>query len=160
VEIGFRNVGTDNRKLSSTKLLIQAGHFFKCTPSFFSMQLKIHTFIPFQICACSESIYSQCQFVGIHMSRQWEPRVIMWLLLVLWANGTLSAVSEAGLGFSFHSFTFSERMWESACAQRKNKVIKHQLFALTRKHYCLEADKCQAKASILRLIHICTRWFC
>jgi len=38
--------------------------------------------------------------------------------------------------------------------REKNKVIKHQLFALTRKHYCLEADKCQAKASILRLIHI------
>lgn len=98
------NVGTDKRKLSSAKLLIQAGRFFKCTPSFFCMQLKIHPFIPFQIWACSQSIYSQCQFVGIHMSRRWEPRVVMWLVLVLWANGTLCAGSEAGLGFTFHSF--------------------------------------------------------
>lgn len=36
----WENVGTDKRKLSSAKLIIQSG--FKCTPSFFCTQLKIH----------------------------------------------------------------------------------------------------------------------
>ncbi len=89
-----------SKKLKSAKLLIQPGCFFKRTPSFFCVQLKIHIFSPRPkshsrfVVALSLSILSASLCASMcHVGGY--PK---------WPVSVMCAGSEVELGLALHKF--------------------------------------------------------
>lgn len=128
------NVGTDKRKLSSAKLLIQAGRILyaaKNTPFHPIPDLGLLSVYLFSVPICGHpyvtSVGTQSRYVvSVGLVGKWHSMCRVW--------------GWAGFYFSQFSVRECEKQHVPRAKTRSSNII---LFALARKHYCLEPDKCQ-----------------